>query len=101
VRGRNNRLDLRNRKTPGAAAPVGWERRTGTTDAAVRATGGTNALEALNTRWHKIALGVQSWHYLEHVPLLIQAISGGYLLGEQRPRQGNARKPASRPASPW
>ena len=36
------------------------------------------------TLW-TIALGVQVWHHLEHLLLLIQATSGSYLLGRSEP----------------
>jgi hypothetical protein len=36
------------------------------------------------TMWN-IALGVQVWHHLEHLILLIQATTGSYLLGRSEP----------------
>lgn len=36
------------------------------------------------TQWN-IALGIQVWHHLEHLLLLIQAITGSYLLGRSEP----------------
>ncbi|MGA5895072.1 hypothetical protein [Streptomyces venetus] len=35
--------------------------------------------------WWNIALGVQIWHHLEHLLLLIQALTGAYLAGRAVP----------------
>lgn len=35
--------------------------------------------------WWNIALGIQVWHHLEHLLLLLQAITGSYLLGRSVP----------------
>ncbi|MGH8931651.1 MAG: hypothetical protein ACRDZO_13760 [Egibacteraceae bacterium] len=35
--------------------------------------------------WWKIALGIQIWHHMEHLLLLIQATTGFYLLGRPIP----------------
>jgi hypothetical protein len=35
--------------------------------------------------WWNVALAVQAWHHVEHLLLLVQAISGVYLLGKAVP----------------
>jgi hypothetical protein len=35
--------------------------------------------------WWNVALGIQVWHHLEHLLLLLQAITGNYLLGRPVP----------------
>ncbi|MER5756930.1 hypothetical protein [Streptomyces sp. NPDC002088] len=35
--------------------------------------------------WWNIALGVQIWHHLEHLLLLVQALTGAYLAGRAVP----------------
>lgn len=35
--------------------------------------------------WWGIALGVQVWHHLEHLLLLVQSLTGQYLLGRPVP----------------
>ncbi|WBB75811.1 hypothetical protein O7602_10005 [Micromonospora sp. WMMD1128] len=35
--------------------------------------------------WWNVALGIQIWHHLEHLLLLVQALSGAYLLGRAVP----------------
>jgi hypothetical protein len=36
-------------------------------------------------KWWNLALWIQVWHHLEHLLLLIQAITGSYLLGKKAP----------------
>jgi hypothetical protein len=36
-------------------------------------------------RWWNISLGIQVWHHFEHLILLIQAITGSFLLGRAVP----------------
>jgi hypothetical protein len=36
-------------------------------------------------RWWRLALGIQIWHHLEHLLLLVQAATGVYLLGAKAP----------------
>jgi hypothetical protein len=36
-------------------------------------------------RWWLAALGIQIWHHLEHLLLLVQALTGAYLLGRAVP----------------
>lgn len=58
------------------------------TDSAVRATGGTATLAALNTRWHKIALAgflfIVLAHWAEHIAQALQI----YVLGWQAKEAG-------------
>jgi hypothetical protein len=35
--------------------------------------------------WWSVALAIQVWHHMEHLLLLIQAITGSYLLGRSEP----------------
>jgi hypothetical protein len=35
--------------------------------------------------WWNVALGIQVWHHLEHLLLLLQVITGAYLLGQKQP----------------
>ncbi|WP_067499229.1 hypothetical protein [Actinoplanes sp. TFC3] len=35
--------------------------------------------------WWNIALGIQVWHHFEHLLLLVQALSGAYLMGRAVP----------------
>jgi hypothetical protein len=35
--------------------------------------------------WWRAALGIQIWHHVEHLLLLVQALSGAYLLGRAVP----------------
>lgn len=35
--------------------------------------------------WWNVALGIQVWHHFEHLLLLLQALSGNYLLGRPVP----------------
>jgi hypothetical protein len=35
--------------------------------------------------WWMVALWVQAWHHLEHLLLLLQALTGSYLLGAKQP----------------
>jgi hypothetical protein len=35
--------------------------------------------------WWRVALGIQVWHHIEHLLLLVQALTGSYLLGRAVP----------------
>lgn len=35
--------------------------------------------------WWTVALGIQTWHHVEHLLLLVQALSGAFLLGAAKP----------------
>lgn len=35
--------------------------------------------------WWNVALGIQFWHHIEHFLLLVQAVSGAFLLGAAKP----------------
>jgi hypothetical protein len=35
--------------------------------------------------WWNVALGIQVWHHVEHLLLLVQAMTGSYLLGRTAP----------------
>lgn len=44
-----------------------------------------HGFEGPSRSWWKAALGIQVWHHLEHLLLLLQAITGAHLLGAAKP----------------
>jgi len=43
------------------------------------------AFAGRSRRWWDVSLGIQVWHHFEHLILLVQAISGSYLMGRAVP----------------
>ncbi|MDM4777988.1 hypothetical protein [Micromonospora sp. b486] len=55
--------------------------------------------------WWGIALGVQVWHHLEHLLLLVQSLTGQYLLGRRcrpvSPRSCSRGSRCTCSTTPW
>jgi hypothetical protein len=44
-----------------------------------------HAFRGRSRTWWNVALGIQVWHHFEHLLLLLQALTGNYLLGKPVP----------------